>query len=116
MSSPDLQLVEVYRATNSPEAQTICCALQDAGVLAQIEGEMLQGVIGAVPTGWNTGPRLMVPESQFALARKVLLQAAEERRQTSSEATDETTRCLACGSKMAESQAQCANCGWSYEK
>jgi hypothetical protein len=114
MNVADLKLVEAYRAASVLEAQAICCALQEAGVQVQVEGEMLQGGVGVLPTGWITAPRLLVAESQLALARKVLQQAAQERRRADLE-KGESTRCLACGSDMAEREAQCGTCGWSYE-
>lgn len=115
MNAAEINLIEVYRAGSQIEADAICGALQEAGVQVQVEGEMLQGVVGVLPAGWNTAPRLLVAEPQLALARKVLHQAAQEKLRSSGDIPGESTRCLACGNGMAESEAQCANCGWSYE-
>ncbi len=45
------KFVEVYRGQNIPEAHTIRIALEDAGIVAWVEGEFLQGVLGDLPAG-----------------------------------------------------------------
>src|SRR5207247_1201078 len=56
------RLVEVYRAKNSPEAHLLKSALEDAGIRAVVEGDLLQGGLGEIPIGWTTSPRIMVAE------------------------------------------------------
>jgi hypothetical protein len=71
MESLDPQFVEAYRARNLPEAHMIRIALEEAGIPAQIEGELLQGAVGDLPIGWPTAPRIVVAESQVDAARQI---------------------------------------------
>lgn len=68
----DVQLVEVYRAKNVPQAHILRSALEEAGIRVFVEGEMLQAAMGEVPFGWQTAPRLMVAASDFAQARELI--------------------------------------------
>jgi hypothetical protein len=108
--------VEVYRAKNLPQAHAIRISLEDLGIQVQIEGELLQGAIGELPIGWTTAPRILVEESQAGSAREIidcidaeLMDVPEE------EAENEVTRCLACGTVMADGTPKCPSCGWSYQ-
>jgi len=70
----DTSLVEVYRARNGPQAHLIKAVLEEAGIRAQVTGEMLQGAFGAIPLGWATVPRIVVREADSARAREILQQ------------------------------------------
>ena len=70
----DRKLVEVYRAAHSPQAHLLKSTLEDAGIRAIVEGDLLQGGLGEIPAGWPTAPRLMVEESDAAAAREILKQ------------------------------------------
>lgn len=70
MSEP--RLVEVYRAKNSPQAHLLRSALEDAGIRAWVEGDLLQGAVGELPLGWSSAPRIMVEESDALRARTLL--------------------------------------------
>jgi hypothetical protein len=72
MELTDPNFVEVYRARNLPHAQAIRIALQEAGIHAQIDGELLQGAVGDLPLGWMTVPRVLVDESQIAAAKPII--------------------------------------------
>ena len=66
------RLVEVYRAKDSPQAHLLRSALEDAGIPALVEGDLLQGAVGELPVGWASAPRIMVEERDAAQARALL--------------------------------------------
>jgi enoyl-CoA hydratase len=68
----DARLVEVYRAKDSPQAHVLRSALEDAGIHALVEGDLLQGALGELPVGWSTAPRIMVEEHDAPQARALL--------------------------------------------
>lgn len=117
MDTTDRNFVEVYRARNLPEAHTIRIALEEAGIAAQIEGELLQGVVGDLPLGWPTAPRILVEEAQAAAARAIIRQHEHPEADDADDEPDEVddiTRCLSCGQAMDERELQCPKCGWSF--
>jgi hypothetical protein len=65
-------LVEVYRAADVPQAHTVCNFLQEAGIPAVVQGDALQSVLGALPLGWSSQPRVMVHAENAAWARSLL--------------------------------------------
>ena len=66
------RLVEVYRAKDSPQAHLMRLALEDEGIRALVEGDLLQGAIGELPVGWASAPRIMVEETDATKARSIL--------------------------------------------
>jgi hypothetical protein len=54
------QFVEVYRAKNSPQAFALKQVLEEAGIRVVVENDLLQGVVGELPMGWATAPRIKV--------------------------------------------------------
>jgi len=110
------KLVEIYRARNLPEAHTIRIALEEAGVRVLIEGELLQGVVGDLPPGWATAPRILVEESQVSAAREIIERANGRKSAEPREGESvDVTRCLACGHVMDETEVKCPSCGWSFQ-
>jgi len=114
MISDDTRLVEIYRARGLPDAHVVRLRLEDLGIPVLIENELLQGVVGELPLGWPTAPRVLVPEEQAEAA----LAAIRDHVSTLSSAPEERPRdaaCLACGSEMSPTGA-CEACGWTFEK
>jgi ribosomal protein L40E len=111
------QFVEVYRAKNNPQAYALKLALEEAGICATIENELLQGVVGELPMGWATAPRIMVESSDVPRAREILERS--ERAETSApereDEGDEAATCLACGTRLPDEEGSCRACGWSYK-
>ena len=104
--------VELYRARGADEAHALRAHLEAAGVPARVDGELLGGIVGEVPFGWVTAPRLMVPRGRLEVAEAVLadfLGGAADR--AAGGAGDD--KCLACGADMGDEPA-CRACGWSY--
>ena len=64
--------VELYRARGADEAHALRAHLEAAGVPARVDGELLGGIVGEVPFGWVTAPRLMVPRGRLEVAEAVL--------------------------------------------
>lgn len=69
-------LVEIYRASNEFQAHLVAHFLQGAGIAAFVDGDILGGAVGAVPGGWSTSPRVLVPWDSVDRAR-TLLDSAE---------------------------------------
>jgi hypothetical protein len=110
-------LVEVYRARNTPAAYLLKGALEDAGIKTIIEGEMLQGALGEIPLGWSSSPRVLVERRDEPKAREII-------RHTEKASPDERPRtgkldngcvCLSCGASLSEDDETCPECGWSYK-
>jgi hypothetical protein len=67
------ELVEVYRARHSPQAHLLKSALENSGISATIEGDLLQGAVGG-PGEWWSRPRILVAECDALKARAILEQ------------------------------------------
>ena len=106
-----LNLVEVYRAQNGPQAHILRTALEEAGIRAVVDGDVLQGDIGVLPAGWSGAPRVLVESHDEARALEIVgrldLSVARE-------LSDASPRCLSCGAPMSESDTSCPACGWSH--
>jgi hypothetical protein len=105
----DNEPVELYRARGADEAHALKAHLDAAGIPAHVDGELLGGIVGEVPFGWVTAPRLLVPRGRLEVAEAVLadfLSGAAER-------ADEEQKCLACGAEMGD-EPVCTACGWSF--
>lgn len=114
MISDDTRLVEIYRARGLPDAHVLRLRLEDLGIPVLIENELLQGVVGELPLGWPTAPRVLVPEDQAEAARAVI----EEHRSTlppTSEQNGDDTVCLACCAELS-ANGTCEACGWTFEQ
>ena len=108
--------VELYRARGADEAHVIRALLEQAGVPARVDGELLGGIVGEVPFGWVTAPRLMVPRGRLEVAEAVLadfLGGAGGPPGATAGAAEADLRCLSCGARMGNAAA-CPVCGWSY--
>ena len=68
----DSELVEVYRARDSQQAHLLRAALEDRGIRALVEGDLLQGALGGVPVGWSSAPRLLVQAEDAGLAQQLI--------------------------------------------
>ncbi len=91
-------------------------ALEESGVRVRIDGELLQGVAGRLPMGWDTAPRILVEESQEGVARDVLAQVQVRKHAEPREGeTEGATQCLECGRIMDETEVKCSSCGWSFQ-
>ena len=109
------EFVEIYRPRNLMQAHAIRMALKDAGVDVRIEGELLQSAVGEIPLGWDTLPRIMVDSSQRNIAQEIVNRSdARKVAEPQGDETDETTRCLACGCEMTDTETTCASCGWTF--
>jgi hypothetical protein len=112
------ELVEVYRAKDTPQAHMLVAALEGAGVGAVVEGDLLQSALGELPVGWSSAPRVMVESRDVAKAREVIAQAeaTSGAAPVRSAEAEEVETCLACGAQMTGGDDQCPACGWSYQK
>jgi membrane protease YdiL (CAAX protease family) len=105
--------VELYRARSAAEAHALRSELDEADIPAQVDGELLQGIVGEVPGGWITAPRVLVKRHHLDAARTVrdeFLGRAEDPAETPG---DPDLRCLACRTPMGTADT-CPACGWSY--
>jgi len=111
---PNDDLVELYRARGLPEAQALFFRLEEAGIAARIDNELLQGVIGEIPAGWNTAPRVLVAGRHLAAAQEVLRGFLPPAGGPLSGDDGGDLHCLACAAPMGTADT-CLVCGWSYE-
>jgi hypothetical protein len=72
----DDALVEAYRALTPMQAHMVANFLREAGIPATVHGDLLQGVLGELPFGWSTAPKVMVMSADLAAAR-AFIEAAE---------------------------------------
>lgn len=105
--------VELYRTRGGTEAQVLRSFLEEAGIDVRIDNDMLNGIVGEVPAGWVTSPRVLVRNEQLAAAQEVLnwfLKDTEAARTQD----DGQARCLAC-SKLMGDEVKCPDCGWTFQ-
>ena len=109
--------VEVYRAKNSPQAFVLRQALEEAGIRATVENDLLQGAVGELPTEWPTSPRIVVETKDATKALEFVTrwEQAEATAPASSDGEREVANCLACGANIPEEAWKCPACGWSYK-
>ena len=105
-------LVEVYRAKNSPQAHMLKAALEEAGISAVVEGDLLQGALGEVPLGWTSSPRVLVESADVPKALEIIRQSETAR--TEARQSHHQVMCLSCGTPLDEDEDTCPECGWSY--
>ena len=79
MASPNL--VDVYSASDSAEAYALASRLEEAGVRANVVGELLEQHRGALPFGMATSPRIWVPVDQLPRARDIVAAWESERQE-----------------------------------
>ncbi len=104
--------VEIYRARSLQEAYALRLALEDEGVPARIDNEMLQNAVGELPGGWATAPRILV-EPADAVKARAILEKILQRAKGLEERDGTPMRCLACGEPMGNADA-CPACGWTF--
>jgi hypothetical protein len=77
MNDREDELVEIYRAKDSTQAHLMVGALEDAGIRAVVDDDLLQS---ALPIGWATAPRIRVAPVDADQAREILekLEKVEE--------------------------------------
>lgn len=72
MDDSPISIAVLYRARNLIEAQSIQFALEDAGLTARVEGEYLGTVMGEIPLGIATLPRVVVKADELERANEIL--------------------------------------------
>lgn len=77
MSEEHAGYVELYRPHNLIQAELFQLALKEAGIRSLVVGEYLQGVVGELPMGWSTSPRLLVESTRAEDAATLLLPLQE---------------------------------------
>ena len=120
MVDENTRFVEVYRARGLPDAHAVRLRLEEHEIPVLIENELLQGVVGELPFGWPTSPRVLVPEEELDGAREILEQHLRRPDEfVSTLAPDDSagsseTECLACGGTL-DSSGVCTSCGWTFK-
>ncbi|MEX2318067.1 MAG: DUF2007 domain-containing protein [Pirellulales bacterium] len=76
----------VYLAANLQQAHLLAGALEQQGMATQVTNEALQGIVGALPAGFPTAPRLLVDEKDAARAREIALEFERKLRPSKTEA------------------------------
>ncbi len=65
-------LVVLRVANDVQQAHVLVATLKAAGIESVIHNEALHGIMGEVPLGWSTLPRLLVRQSEAESANRVL--------------------------------------------
>jgi hypothetical protein len=112
MADEQTRFREICRPRNVPEAHVVRLRLEEAGIPVMVQNEILQGVVGELPFGWPTAPRLLVAEEDVSTARELLKMFEAERPEARTELPAENV-CLACGAEMAAT-VECPQCGWTF--
>lgn len=110
---------EIYRAANPLQAQMLKGFLEDRGIDARVENDLLQAAGGDLPLGWTAAPRVMVAAEDESQAREAALEfdaTLREHRETSpgevldhdDEQWKDWPRCPQCNTLR---RAQCGICG-----
>jgi Putative prokaryotic signal transducing protein len=112
----ELDLVEIYRAKNIPQAMLLQLALEESGIRSTLDNEVLDGAPGDLALGWPTAPRIMVDRPDEAKARGIAVNfdQAEVNGAEGSDLEDDAATCLDCGQPMPAGAEMCPACGWSY--
>jgi membrane protease YdiL (CAAX protease family) len=105
--------VELYRARSAAEAHAVRTELEAADVPARVDAELLQGIVGEVPGGWVTAPRVLVARRHLDAAHEILDDFLSRADEPAEAADDPELRCLACRTFMGTADT-CPSCGWSY--
>lgn len=113
MAERDLELVEIYRAKNLPEAHVIRLMMEREGIDVSISNETLQGIVGEIAMGWSTSPRVLVKQQDVEAARMLLESHVDHALRPDSPTDEESLKCFACGIVM-DGNSVCSACGWSY--
>ncbi len=106
--------VVLYTARELYQAQAVHDALVEQGLPARIEGEYLTSVLGDIPVGDATAPRVMVRQEDEARARSILDSLIDELESMKDNPKDEQL-CLSCGANMQNADT-CPKCGWSFKE
>jgi hypothetical protein len=105
--------VELYRAHGADEDHALRAHLEAAGVQARVDGELLGGIVGEVPFGWVTAPRLLVPRGRLEVAQAVLADFLGGAARSAGAGAGGDAACLACGAEMRDEPA-CPACGCTF--
>jgi len=87
----DDRIVELCSAANSAEAHALCAALEDAGIRAQVVGEMLGNAAGWLPLGQPIAPRIWVRQADLEQAQEAWAALQEEQGVAPGVSQDEET-------------------------
>ncbi len=106
----DVEIVEVYSAANGSDAHAIANLLQSEGIKASVVGEPLQAVLGELPLGWSTSPRVWVVRTDYERAREIIKKWELERRTSKPSGSSRPWVCPRCGKKVPGEFEVCWNC------
>ncbi len=73
-------MIEVYLAADLADAQLVCNMLEDHGIKAVVQGELLNIAQGGVPCGPTTAPTVWVNEADAERARQLIDEIDQRRR------------------------------------
>ena len=113
MSDDFNEPVELYRARGVDEAHALRAHLEAAGIQARVDGELLGGIVGEVPFGWVTAPRVLVPRGRLEVAEAILADFLGGPAGATGTSPTGDQACLACGAEMGD-EPVCSACGWTF--
>ena len=101
--------LEVYWARDSIGAHAVRALLEDAGIDARVENELLQGAAGEIPTGPSISPRVRVAGEDASRALE-LIEAWQAERSASARQPVADWICARCGESVEGDIDICWNC------
>jgi hypothetical protein len=107
---PNDEVVEVYIATDAPQAYFLRNMLVDAGINAQVIGGTVSSSLG-LPAGVESAPSVLVHRNDEAKARAILDEWEKRHRQPHPD--DEVRpawRCPTCGELVDDDYDLCWSC------
>lgn len=101
----DSDVVEVYLATDEPQAYFLKNLLEDSGIKANVVNDML-----VIPAGETVAPRIWVSQADEARAREILLGWEDSQDEPASTTEEATWKCSGCGADVEADFEVCWNC------
>jgi len=105
----DERLVEVYWARDAIDAHTVHALLDEIGIPAIVEGEMLQGAVGELAAGPATSPRVRVAGADESRALAAIREWEEQQR-PEDHGPREAWKCVQCGEQIEGQFEICWKC------
>ena len=104
-------MIRVYIAKDPPDAQIVCDLLNDNGLKAVVQGELLWGAQGEIPVGPATAPTVWVNEPDVERARGLI-----EQYESRPGPRPPPWTCPKCHQKVGGQFTACWRCGAAREE
>ena len=101
---------KLFSAADPMEANLVRGLLEEAGIVANVQGEALWSARGELPFGPNTSPTVFVKDEDFERARDVISEYEWKSKVV-------PARCPDCDYDLSRSPGPaCPECGWQFRR